>query len=141
MDYLGYVPAHCCYCIWAYDLDGFTERRPNFSSRLRQAVDTRSSTLPLFFVFRDRRLSLPPPIYNSAMKNECETVPTSTTREPLSGKDCLTCKIIGSTAFAATGLYALHASRASAPGSVIGKRIMGGLGICFLIGSVMRWHM
>lgn len=110
---------------------------------LRQGVDTHSSALPLLFVFRDRRLSLPP-THKSTMKNEYETVPTSTaptTRGSLSEKDCLVCKVIGSTAFAATGLYALHASRASAPGSVIGKRIMGGLGICFLIGSVMRWHM
>ncbi|KAI6032706.1 hypothetical protein F5J12DRAFT_796022 [Pisolithus orientalis] len=67
------------------------------------------------------------------MKNERETlpVPTSpTTQQPPFEKDCLTCKVIGSTAFAVTGLYALHASRASAPGSIIGKRIMGGVGIC-----------
>jgi hypothetical protein len=44
--------------------------------------------------------------------------------------DCLTCRIIGSGAFAATGIYALRMSRRSAPGSIVGKRIMGGLGVC-----------
>lgn len=51
-------------------------------------------------------------------------------QEVLSPRDCLSCKIIGSGAFVATGLYALHASRSSAPGTVIGKRLMGGIGIC-----------
>lgn len=44
--------------------------------------------------------------------------------------DCLTCRIIGSGAFATTGIYALRMSRRSAPGSIVGKRIMGGLGVC-----------
>ncbi|KAH7921881.1 hypothetical protein BV22DRAFT_1071469 [Leucogyrophana mollusca] len=60
---------------------------------------------------------------------------------PQAYNDCITCRIVGSGAFAAMGVYALRMSRASAPGSVMGKRIMGGLGIGFLIGSVLRWKM
>ncbi|KAH7906299.1 hypothetical protein BJ138DRAFT_1094328 [Hygrophoropsis aurantiaca] len=56
------------------------------------------------------------------------TTPESTTSLQ-SNNDCITCRIIGSGAFAATGVYALRMSRASAPGSLMGKRIMGGLGI------------
>ncbi|KAG1721942.1 uncharacterized protein EDB91DRAFT_1055581 [Suillus paluster] len=55
--------------------------------------------------------------------------------------DCVTCRIIGSGAFAATGIYALRMARPGASGSVVGKRIMGGLGVCFLVGSVLRWRM
>ena len=47
-----------------------------------------------------------------------------------SPQECLTCRIIGTVAFAATGLYALNQSRAHAPGSVVGKRIMAGVGVC-----------
>ncbi|GJE92618.1 hypothetical protein PsYK624_087730 [Phanerochaete sordida] len=54
-------------------------------------------------------------------------------------QECLTCRIIGSGALAATGFYALNQSRAHQPGSVIGKRIMAGVGVCFLIGSAFRW--
>ncbi|OAX36788.1 hypothetical protein K503DRAFT_694465 [Rhizopogon vinicolor AM-OR11-026] len=66
--------------------------------------------------------------------------PAFVARAP-SYNDCLTCRIIGSGAFAATGIYALRMTRSSAPGSIIGKRIMGGLGVCFLVGSVLRWRM
>ncbi|KAG2362909.1 hypothetical protein BDR07DRAFT_1283553 [Suillus spraguei] len=55
--------------------------------------------------------------------------------------DCMACRIIGSGAFAATGIYALRMARPSAPGSIVGKRIMGGLGVCFLAGSALRWRM
>jgi hypothetical protein len=44
--------------------------------------------------------------------------------------ECITCKIIGSAAFAGVGIYALQMSRARAPGSVVGKTIMGGVGVC-----------
>ncbi|KDQ57697.1 hypothetical protein JAAARDRAFT_114147, partial [Jaapia argillacea MUCL 33604] len=54
-------------------------------------------------------------------------------------KDCLTCRIIGSGALGAVGIYALNQSRAHQPGSVVGKRIMAGVGVCFLVGSVIRW--
>lgn len=91
------------------------------------------------------------------------TVPdTTTVARPSSYNDCIACRIIGSGAFAATGIYALRMSRPSAPGSIVGKRIMGGLGVCeisvfisslvgvvradalpkgFLVGSVLRWRM
>ncbi|KAJ8584952.1 hypothetical protein M405DRAFT_773507 [Rhizopogon salebrosus TDB-379] len=61
--------------------------------------------------------------------------------KPSSYNDCLSCRIIGSGAFAATGVYALRMARPSAPGSIVGKRIIGGLGVCFLVGSVLRWRM
>jgi len=54
--------------------------------------------------------------------------------------DCMSCRIIGSGAFAATGIYALRMARPSAPGSIVGKRVMGGLGVCFLMGSALRWR-
>ncbi|KAG2126488.1 hypothetical protein BD769DRAFT_799917 [Suillus cothurnatus] len=58
-----------------------------------------------------------------------------------SNDDCMTCRVIGSGAFAATGIYALRMTRPSAPGSIVGKRIMGGLGVCFLVASALRWRM
>lgn len=45
-------------------------------------------------------------------------------------QECLTCRIIGTAALAGTGVYALNQSRAHAPGSVVGKRIMAGVGVC-----------
>ncbi|KAG0699532.1 hypothetical protein DFH29DRAFT_936598 [Suillus ampliporus] len=74
-----------------------------------------------------------------------ESNPTSSTAPSVpqlsSYNDCLTCRVIGSGAFAGTGIYALRMARPSAPGSVVGKRIMSGLGVCFLVGSVLRWRM
>ncbi|KAG1880175.1 hypothetical protein F4604DRAFT_1578917 [Suillus subluteus] len=46
-----------------------------------------------------------------------------------SHNDCMTCHIIGSDASPATGIYALRMARPSAPGSIVGKRIIGGLGV------------
>ncbi|TFK54296.1 hypothetical protein OE88DRAFT_1732971 [Heliocybe sulcata] len=54
-------------------------------------------------------------------------------------QECLTCRIIGTGALAVTGAYALNMSRAHQPGSIMGKRIMGALGVGFLVGSVLRW--
>ncbi|KAI1790076.1 hypothetical protein LXA43DRAFT_530342 [Ganoderma leucocontextum] len=54
-------------------------------------------------------------------------------------QDCLACRVIGTGALAGVGIYALTMSRARAPGSVIGKRIMGAVGVGFLIGSYFRW--
>ncbi|KZP08453.1 hypothetical protein FIBSPDRAFT_803029 [Athelia psychrophila] len=54
-------------------------------------------------------------------------------------QDCLSCRIIGSGVLATTGGYALLAARKSAPGSVIGKRIVGIAGVGLLIGSAIRW--
>jgi hypothetical protein len=49
------------------------------------------------------------------------------------------CRIIGSGALGAAGLYALMSSRASAPGSVIGKRIVAGVGVCEWEATFIRW--
>ncbi|KAK7689920.1 hypothetical protein QCA50_006559 [Cerrena zonata] len=54
-------------------------------------------------------------------------------------EDCLACRVIGTGALAGVGIYALNQSRAHAPGSLIGKRIMAGLGVCFLAASALRW--
>ncbi|KAI8972425.1 hypothetical protein BD414DRAFT_218723 [Trametes punicea] len=65
---------------------------------------------------------------------------TSVQTEPLQNpKDCLACRIIGTVALGGVGIYALNQSRAHAPGSVLGKRIMAGVGICFLVASALRW--
>ena len=72
-------------------------------------------------------------------------------------KDCLGCRIVGSSTFAAVGTYALWQSRARAPGTLTQKSSMGGLGIgeestlrqtllynrtiiALLAGSVIRWY-
>jgi hypothetical protein len=39
------------------------------------------------------------------------------------------CRIVGSGALAAVGVYGLNMSRAHQPGSPLGKRIMGGVGV------------
>ena len=44
-------------------------------------------------------------------------------------QDCLTCRVIGTGALGGVGVYALNMSRAHAPGSVFGKRIMAGVGV------------
>ena len=54
--------------------------------------------------------------------------------------DCLSCRIVGSGALGATGLYALNQARPHQPGSLVGKRIMAGIGVLFLLGSVARWR-
>ncbi|KAI0357888.1 hypothetical protein OH77DRAFT_1398313, partial [Trametes cingulata] len=56
--------------------------------------------------------------------------------------DCLACRVIGTVALGGVGIYALNMSRAHAPGSVVGKRIMAGVGVCeagFLAASALRW--
>ncbi|KAI0654168.1 hypothetical protein C8Q70DRAFT_926329 [Cubamyces menziesii] len=58
---------------------------------------------------------------------------------PQNYKDCLACRVVGSVALGGVGIYALNQSRAHAPGSVVGKRIMAGLGVCFLVASALRW--
>ena len=45
-------------------------------------------------------------------------------------KDCMACRVIGTGALGGVGVYALNQSRAHAPGSVVGKRIMAGVGVC-----------
>ncbi|KAI0824529.1 hypothetical protein BC628DRAFT_1322200 [Trametes gibbosa] len=54
-------------------------------------------------------------------------------------KDCLACRVIGTVALGGVGVYALERSRAHAPGSLVGKRIMAGVGVCFLVASALRW--
>ena len=60
------------------------------------------------------------------------TTATSSTDNALQQRpeECLTCRIIGTGALAGVGFYALQMSRPKAPGSVLGKRIMGGVGVC-----------
>lgn len=45
-------------------------------------------------------------------------------------QECLSCRIIGTGALGAVGIYALNQSRRHQLGSVVGKRIIAGLGIC-----------
>ncbi|KAI0689760.1 hypothetical protein C8T65DRAFT_517976, partial [Cerioporus squamosus] len=54
-------------------------------------------------------------------------------------QDCLACRVIGTGALGGVGIYALAMSRAHAPGSVVGKRIMAGVGVGFLVASALRW--
>ena len=59
------------------------------------------------------------------------TPPTdNTVQKRVTLEECITCRIIGTGALAGVGFYALQMSRPKAPGSVVGKRIMGGLGVC-----------
>jgi len=64
----------------------------------------------------------------------------SPSQQPPGPVDCLSCRIVGTGALGATGLYAVNQARAHQPGSVIGKRIMAGVGVLFLFGSVARWR-
>ena len=59
---------------------------------------------------------------------------TSTYSSPAENltQECLSCRIIGTGALATVGFYALNQSRRHQPGSVVGKRIMAGLGVCEL---------
>ncbi|KAL6306883.1 hypothetical protein BKA93DRAFT_728512 [Sparassis latifolia] len=54
-------------------------------------------------------------------------------------QDCLACRVIGTGALGGLGVYALNQSRAHMPGSIAGKRVMAGLGVCFLVASALRW--
>ncbi|CCM05387.1 uncharacterized protein FIBRA_07603 [Fibroporia radiculosa] len=59
--------------------------------------------------------------------------------QPRQPQDCLACRVIGTAALGGVGIYALNQSRAHQPGSVVGKRIVAGLGVCFLVASALRW--
>jgi hypothetical protein len=62
-----------------------------------------------------------------------------TVSQPDNGpRDCLACRVVGSAALGTVGVYALHMARAHQPGSVLGKRIMAGVGVVFLGLSVFR---
>lgn len=58
------------------------------------------------------------------------TQPLAKLGTPQDVEDCLPCRIVGSVALGSVGFYALNQSRVHQPGSVIGKRIMAGVGIC-----------
>ena len=57
-------------------------------------------------------------------------VPKSLENVRQNPKDCLACRVIGTAALGGVGIYALNQSRAHAPGSIAGKRVMAGLGVC-----------
>ncbi|KAF8813698.1 hypothetical protein BYT27DRAFT_7020630, partial [Phlegmacium glaucopus] len=54
-------------------------------------------------------------------------------------RECLSCRLIGAGALGGVGSYALWQSRATGPGSLGQKRVVAGLGVALLIGSVFRW--
>jgi len=57
-----------------------------------------------------------------------------------SPRDCLACRAIGTGALALTGLYALNQARPKAPGSLLGKRLIGVTGVALLVAATMRWN-
>ena len=57
--------------------------------------------------------------------------------EKLETGECLSCRVIGTVSLGAVGLYALQQSRARAPGSILGKRIMAGVGVCEFLSSCL----
>ena len=102
--------------------------------------DTRSSTCPLVPP-SEYALSLHTAFFPSTfskMTTEQTLTETRSRAQETQYKDCLSCRIIGTGALGAVGLYALHQSRAHQPGSLIGKRIMASVGVLFLVGSAMR---
>ena len=69
---------------------------------------------------------------SSPMASMTSTTPPTdnNVRQHVAPEECITCRIIGTGALAGVGFYALQMSRPKAPGSVVGKRIMGGIGVC-----------
>ncbi|KAI0725851.1 hypothetical protein C8Q72DRAFT_849326 [Fomitopsis betulina] len=55
-------------------------------------------------------------------------------------RDCLPCRVIGTAALAGLGIHALNQSRAHQPGSLMGRRVMAGVGVLCLFGSYLRWR-
>ncbi|KAF8909909.1 hypothetical protein CPB85DRAFT_1306967 [Mucidula mucida] len=53
--------------------------------------------------------------------------------------DCLSCRLIGTGALSGLGGYALWQSRAAAPGSLMGKRALVGVGLVLIGAGAMRW--
>jgi len=70
--------------------------------------------------------------------------------------DCLSCRIIGTGALVGVGSYAIVQSRPPAPGTLVQKRILAGLGVgwspcipsgvtsiptilAFIAGGLVRW--
>jgi len=69
-------------------------------------------------------------VSSAAICQIIERMSTSTPQQRITPEECLTCRIIGTGALAGVGFYALQMSRPKAPGSVLGKRMMGGVGVC-----------
>ncbi|KAH9062400.1 hypothetical protein EDB87DRAFT_300041 [Lactarius vividus] len=80
------------------------------------------------------------PALPASNSNSNSTSPAGPSQPLRPAADCLSCRVIGAGALGATGLYAINQARAHQPGSVIGKRIMGCVGVLFLLGSVARWR-
>ncbi|KAJ8076962.1 hypothetical protein PM082_001385 [Marasmius tenuissimus] len=70
------------------------------------------------------------------MNAEAGQVTQPPSRRP---KDCLSCRIVGTTTLTGVGGYALWQSRAVAPGTPLQKRFMSGVGVVLIMGGVYRW--
>ncbi|KAG7090929.1 hypothetical protein E1B28_010002 [Marasmius oreades] len=54
-------------------------------------------------------------------------------------KDCLSCRVIGTTTLTGVGGYALWQSRTIAAGTPLQKRLMSGVGVALILGGGYRW--
>ncbi|KIY73281.1 hypothetical protein CYLTODRAFT_332346, partial [Cylindrobasidium torrendii FP15055 ss-10] len=54
-------------------------------------------------------------------------------------QDCLSCRIIGAGTLSGLGVYSIYSARAKAPGSIMGKRALAGVGIVLVAAGVGRW--
>lgn len=89
-----------------------------------------------------RSVSLPPsvkPLRTTTMSQPMGSPTNDTPQQRIAPEECLTCRIIGTGALAGVGFYALQMSRPKAPGSVLGKRIMGGVGVCEFLVQDALW--
>ncbi|KAF9528520.1 hypothetical protein CPB83DRAFT_854302 [Crepidotus variabilis] len=77
---------------------------------------------------------------NPASASETESVKQTGSKANVRDAECLSCRITGTGIMAGTGAYAVWQSRAAAPGTLMQKRIVAGLGIGLMIGSVFRWR-
>jgi len=57
----------------------------------------------------------------------------------IGGRDCLSCRIVGTGTLGITGLYALSNSRAHSPGSLWGKRAMAAVGTTLIVAAAIHW--
>ncbi|KAG8993434.1 hypothetical protein FRB90_000698 [Tulasnella sp. 427] len=53
-------------------------------------------------------------------------------------KDCLPCRLVGTTVLVGTGLYGLGAARPGKPGSPMERRIMGVVSVGFILAGIGR---
>ncbi|KIO30903.1 hypothetical protein M407DRAFT_20025 [Tulasnella calospora MUT 4182] len=76
---------------------------------------------------------------NLPATNETATSPSDPNQSPPKNpKDCLPCRIVGATALVGTGLYGLGAARPGKPGSPLERRIMGVVGVGFILAGIGR---